>query len=371
MYAEQGKGYKSLADTLNQQGIPTPRGPQWAHIYRGKWTDTTIRAILVNPIYAGDMVWNRRTDARFHRISQGRAIDRENVHGARLVPNDQSDWIVIRDAHPALINRRLFEQAKQRLENHPKAIEQKQNTHGRTWNGQRSRFILSGLLRCALCGNRYQGVTREKGEKRLDGTRIKNYYYGCGGYITKGTTICQINAIPKEVLESKVIETVLDFYKPYLEKDGRLKLAEAVKAQTGAEKEDIASARQRAQAELENITKIINNLLDNLTETNREHVDKRLNELTTKKQQIEARLEELERLSLSQAEIDTIVADGMRFLAGLDFTLRNGLPEEKLTALRQCIEKIHINKPAKKAVLTIRLVPVGGLNAVQERNISI
>ncbi|MHC4160065.1 MAG: recombinase family protein [Planctomycetota bacterium] len=38
-------------------------------------TDTTIRAILVNPIYAGDMVWNHRTDARFHRISDGKAVE--------------------------------------------------------------------------------------------------------------------------------------------------------------------------------------------------------------------------------------------------------------------------------------------------------
>mgnify|MGYP001609918796 CR=1 FL=1 len=173
------------------------------------------------------------------------------------------------------------------------------------------------------------------------------------------------------MLESQVIEKVLSFYRPYLEKDGRQKLAEAIKAQTGIEKEDITSARQRAQAELENITKITNNLLDNLTETNRNLVDKRLNELTTNKQQIEVRLEELERLSLSQAEIDTITSEGMRFLAGLDFTLRNGLPEEKLTALRRCIEKIHINKPARKATLAIRLVPVGGLNTAQEGSISI
>jgi DNA invertase Pin-like site-specific DNA recombinase len=371
MYTEQGKGYRSLAATLNQQGIPTPRGPLWSYIYKGKWTDTTVRAILVNPIYSGDMVWNRRTDGRFHRISQGRAVDRENVHGARLVPNDPNDWIVIRDAHPALINRRLFEQAKQRLENHPKSIEQKQCTDGRTWNGQRSRFILSGLLRCALCGNRYQGVTREKGRKRLDGTRVKTYYYGCGGYITKGTTICQMNAIPKEVLESKVIETVLCFYKPYLDKDGRQKLAATVKSQTGVEKEAIALARQRAQAELENITKIINNLLDNITETNREYVDKRLNELTAQKRQIEVRLDELERLSLSQAEIDTIVTEGMQFLTGLEFTLRNGLPEEKLTTLRQCIEKILIDKPTSSVRLSIRLIPVGGLPVTKECKIFI
>jgi len=180
-----------------------------------------------------------------------------------------------------------------------------------------------------------------------------------------------MNAIPKEVLESKVTETVLDFYRAYLEKGGRQKLAEAVKAQTGTEKEDITSARQRAQTELESITKIINNLLDNITETNRDHVDRRLNELTTKKQQIEARLEELERLSLSQAEIDTTVTEGMQFLAGLEFTLHNGLPQEKLAALRQCIEKIWVNKPIGEIKLAIYLVPVGNLQATQEFKTSV
>jgi len=206
MYAEQGKGYRSLADTLNQEGVPTPRGPKWSYIYSGLWTDSTIRSILVNPIYAGDMVWNRRTDARFHRISKGQAVDRESVHGARLVPNQKEDWIVVRDAHPPLISRRLFEQARQRLANHPKSIEQRQrisklNTHGKTWNGQRSRFILSGLMKCSLCGYRYQGVTRVKGKKRLDGTQVKTRYYGCGGYITKGKKVCQMNSIPQKILE--------------------------------------------------------------------------------------------------------------------------------------------------------------------------
>ena len=100
MYVEEGKGYKSSADTLNQQGIATPRGPQWSYIYSGKWADTTIRAILVNPLYAGDMAWNRRTEGRFHRISNGQTVDRQNVHGARLVPNHKQDWIIVRNAWP-------------------------------------------------------------------------------------------------------------------------------------------------------------------------------------------------------------------------------------------------------------------------------
>jgi len=372
MYAVQGKGYKSIADTLNQQGFPTPRGPQWSHTYSGHWTTSTVRTILVNPIYAGDMVWNRRTDGRFHRISKGQAIDRKGVHGARLVPNPKNDWIVVRNAHPPLISPRLFEHAKQQLENHPKSIEQKKRVHhGKTWNGKRSRFVLSGLMKCSLCGNRYQGITRIKGKKRVDGSRIKTYYYGCGGYLTKGTSICQINSIPKGVLESKVIETVLDFYRSYFEKDNPQKLAEAVKAQAKAEKEDIISARQRAKIKLENLNKVIKNLLDNITQTNRDHVDRRLNKLTDKKQEIETRLEELERLFLSQAEIDTIVNESMQFLAGLEFTLHNGLPQEKLTAIRQCVEKIDINKPAGEITLAIRTVPVSNLPATQEIRISV
>lgn len=376
MYAEQGKGYKAIADTLNKGCVPTPRGPQWSHIYSGSWTSSTIRSILVNPIYAGDMVWNRRQDGRFHRISKGRAVDRENVHGARLVPNSKEDWIIVRDAHPSLIGRRLFEQARQRLENHPKSVEQRQhvskiNTHGKTWNGQRSRFILSGLLRCTLCENRYQGVTRNKGKRRLDGSRVRTFYYGCGGYITKGTSICQMNAIPKEILESKTIETVLDFYRPYLEKGGRQKLAEAVKLQVNCEGKELSTARQRAQTEHEKIGKTIDNLLDNLTPTNREYVDQRLNELKQQKQQLETRLEELDQLYLSQAEIDNIVTDSMQFLSGIEFTLHHGLSQEKLGVLRQCIEKIGINKPAGEIKMAIRQVPVGNLQVSQELMVSL
>ncbi len=371
MYAEEGKGYKSLSATLNNEGISTPRGPAWSHIYSGKWTDTTIRAILVNPIYVGDMVWNRRTDARFHRISQGRAVDREKVHAARLVPNQKEDWITVRDAHPALISRRLFELARQRCENNIKSIEQRGcnpgfTNHGKTWNGQRSRFILSGLLRCALCGSRYQGLTRGKGKKRMDGTKVRTCYYGCGGYISKGTSVCQMNAIPKDTLESTVINAVLDFYRPYLENGGRQKVAEAIKAQIGTEKQDVAAARRRAESELERAGGIINNLLDNITETNREYVDTRLNELTQQKQQLETRIEELDRLSLSQAEVETIAADAMQFLSGLEYTLHQGLHQEKLVALRQCVERIWVNKPSGEIKLAICLVPAGNLQATEE-----
>ncbi len=362
MYAEQGKGFKALAHTLNEKSVPTARGPEWSHIYSGKWTDTTIRSMLVNPIYTGDMVWNRRTDARFHQIKNGQAVERKNVHGARLVPNDESDWMIVRDAHPPLVSRRLFEQAKQRRECRIESIEQRGKnprlqTQGRNWHGRRSRFILSGLLTCSLCGSRYQGLTRHKGKKRRDGSRVKNYYYGCGGHITKGKAVCEMNSIPQDVLESTVIDAVLDFYRPYLAKGGRLELGAEVKRLLGSEGKDLAGARERALAEKQKIDSTIGNLLDNITAVNRELVDKRLSELDKRRQQLEVRIEELERLSISQAEIQTVTSDAMHFIASLEHILRQGLPHEKLTALRQCIERAQVDKPACKVTLHVHPVP--------------
>ena len=51
---------------------------------------------------------DKANETRFHRISNGQAVDRKDMHGARLVPNNKTDWIVFRDAHPALVNIRLF-----------------------------------------------------------------------------------------------------------------------------------------------------------------------------------------------------------------------------------------------------------------------
>ena len=95
-------------------------------------------------------------------------------------------------------------------------------------------------------------------------------------------------------------------------------------------------------------------------------MDRRLGELERRKCQLEGRLEELDRLSLSRDEINNIVADSMKFLAGLEFVLGEGVPQEKLVALRQCIEKISINKPAGQIKLAIYLVPMGNLQVSRE-----
>ncbi len=70
-------------------------------------------------------------------------------------------------------------------------------------------------------------------------------------------------------------------------------------------------------------------------------------------------------MAASQAEVQAIVADAMQFLGGLEFTLRRGLSQEKLVALRQCVERIHINKPASEIKVMMKTVPAGNLQGEQ------
>ena len=73
-----------------------------------------------------------------------------------------------------------------------------------------------------------------------------------------------------------------------------------------------------------------------------------------------------DRLAASQAEINNIVTDALQFISGLQFTLNQGLPQEKLCALRQCVERILIDKPARSVIVKIKAVPASTIQEVEQ-----
>jgi len=78
-----GLGFASIAAALNAKGIPGP--------VRDIWGFTTIKAMLENPTYRGDLVWNRRTEAKFYRVQNGRALKRQRQKGeAKVVDGGQA-----------------------------------------------------------------------------------------------------------------------------------------------------------------------------------------------------------------------------------------------------------------------------------------
>jgi len=363
MSAQENRGFRSIAETLNVERIAPPRGPAWASIYHGEWTASTVRAILVNPIYVGDMVWNRRTDARFHKISGGQATERKGAYGARLVPNPEVDWIRVPDSHPPLVTRRLFELAQEAREARPTSQRQIGRSHRTVggWNGSRSRFLLSGLIQCARCGGRYEGVRRAKGSPRRDGTRVLTYYYGCGTYVRRGKTACRFGPVDQGVLEEAVIVALLAHYARYTDEPRPTLLAATVHEALGQESEDVLGARLRAQERKADLTRTIANLLDNITAANRSFVDERLAVLGREKDEVERRIEELERVAQARVEESALVREAWEFLHELPAVLRHGSPEKRIRAMRRCVSTIKFDVERRAAVLSLQRVPVAEL----------
>ncbi|WP_081666922.1 recombinase family protein [Paenibacillus pinihumi] len=94
MYRE-GKGFDAIARTLTREGVPTPAqviGKKNAGQY---WQGSSIKLILSNPHYVGDLVQFRQTTKSV------------TVKGREELPKEKQ--IIVKDTHPAIISREDFE----------------------------------------------------------------------------------------------------------------------------------------------------------------------------------------------------------------------------------------------------------------------
>lgn len=100
-----------------------------------RWSRAVLHQLLMNPAYSGDVVWCRS----------------EKADRTRQVHRPVDDWVIVRDAHPAIIDRALFEAVQQRLRDRHRPI------------GKKRLYILSGLIRCSVCDSPLIGGGGQKG----------------------------------------------------------------------------------------------------------------------------------------------------------------------------------------------------------------
>ncbi|MFZ5647427.1 MAG: recombinase family protein [Bacillota bacterium] len=151
MYLDQNMGLRAIADHLNGMGIKTLRGLSWSH--------QTTKDILENEVYTGTFTWG---DIR------------------------------VENNHPAIISRETWEKAQLRRR-------RKRELGGRS---QSSFFLLSGLLRCGVCGESVLvGRYARKGKYQYK-------YYTCNNYASRGLTTCPSKYVRADELESMVMEAI-------------------------------------------------------------------------------------------------------------------------------------------------------------------
>lgn len=114
----------TVAKILNEKGI-LPRS--------GKpWNPTTVRTMLVNPFYVGIYRYNRH--------------DENNPKRFTLKP--ETEWIIIEDHHPAIIDRNRQDRIIETLQNRQRGKYGQYSTYQR-----KNIHIFAGLLRCGNCGS--------------------------------------------------------------------------------------------------------------------------------------------------------------------------------------------------------------------------
>lgn len=172
-HGEDGRimGAETISNRLNAMGIKTDRG----FIFEG----SLIRHMLSNPAYIGTATWNKKV--KTVRTSGG-------VRETKRVHNP--DPIIVENAHPAIIDRDLWDEVQGILKSHKRMPK---NAMAPVSN------VLAGLIRCAICGRTLQRKPGAGG--RPDMLHCKTY--GCP---TTGIYIPTLENTLLNVMESWYIE---------------------------------------------------------------------------------------------------------------------------------------------------------------------
>jgi len=129
-YAAASGSLYAVVEMLNREGIASPSGlPQWRR--------TSVRRVLLNPVYAGDYVWGRIMSGKYHARVGGEIVARRP--GQRKATNEP---IIHRDAVPAIVERELFDAVQSLMSKRKKATRRPDTVRA-----------LSGLLTCGSCGS--------------------------------------------------------------------------------------------------------------------------------------------------------------------------------------------------------------------------
>ena len=188
----EGLSFFKIAKQLTNEGIKTPAqyyNFEWKSNYNlkyGEWHSKTIRDILTNRMYIGDMVQNRRSKV--------------NYKVKKVIKNNPNDYIVVENTHEAIIDKEIFYEVQKRI---PK-------NKGR--KGKKEIHLLDGLLYCGDCGHRISIQSRRKKDNRC--YTICNYYRT---YMRQ--KLCTTHSNNYDELEKEIIKSLTEMCLNYINKD--------------------------------------------------------------------------------------------------------------------------------------------------------
>ena len=324
-----GKPSRYLRAVLNSAGFRTANGRMF--------TIPTILPMLENPAYVGMCVYNRLTRSKWHRYVGGSSTERLDES---IEKQPESDWVIHRDAWPALIDQDTFDRVQAR-----RRSTREQNTHVRG-SVTRSEYLLTGLCFCARCGGKLSGQTTTSSKG------IRTRYYVCSTHHNGQTDRCSERyTVPASPVEHHILELIRDdLMKLRDDRELHRLIGEEVERLTGSNG-DVRERLQRRLAELDQaIAKVRDHLkrLDTETATDLGLYDE-AKTLGQERRSVEAELQAAAGSLPALPDVSTIKAKAHAAFDQLANVLAGGTIEERRAMVNCYVRAVRMEPSSQTA----------------------
>lgn len=188
LYVKTEMGSNGIAKQLQLQGIQKKARQNGTNTL---FSAHLVRLILDNPVYCGKIAFGRRSNQKI----------RGTRNEYRTVK--QKNYLISEGIHEAIVDEELWNLA------HEKRIAQAKK-YEHVNRGQNKIHLLSGLLRCPVCG---AGMYGNKSIKHINGKRYEAYYYGCKHRTMVRGHACtyrrQLNEVKLDMAVAEIISKIV------------------------------------------------------------------------------------------------------------------------------------------------------------------
>ncbi len=325
LYVEDGLGVNGVARVLNEKGVTKKvrqNGTQEAI------NISFVRGVLENPVYDGKIAYGRRK----HQLKEGSDYEYETVK--------PEEYILVDGVHEALIEHNVWIEAC-RLRKETGGCNKRKYNFGR-------RHLLSGIIKCPVCGNGMYGNVNRKKYKGTDEIYSEYYYYQCKHRRSAlGVRKCEYNFQWRQNVINKAVETVI--YRLIHEQ----KFIDTIKSKIGTEidtseiDKELDNYRKQLQKAQHNKDRYIEK--QNALDLDDRHYDRKMQDY---EEQIEGFYEKIEGIEIAIAELEqrkisirrqSITVDNIyKYLIYFDTAYADLSDDEKRSILENLIEAVHI-----------------------------
>ncbi|MFS0779271.1 recombinase family protein [Neobacillus sp. 3P2-tot-E-2] len=274
----QGVGLEAIAKKMDEAGYPTPAQVAGKKNAGQFWHGSTIKTILKNPHYTGD-------------LAQGRTKVRSVVDKVRDEVA-QEDWIVIKNTHEPIIPREEFEAVqnimKSRYMKRPKA-----KIH-----------LFTNVIYCADCGTGLWFLKNRNG-------------YVCGRYRKHGVRACTSHSVKENYIKETVLDDLRKIISASVDEEGLLK---KVKPKIKKQEQMLSKEIEKKENKISELKKenkkflklLANEVIEKLdydeaVNENRSEIKKLQSDILQKKEMLKQYTKSTEMLQKVQKELKKVI----------------------------------------------------------------